>query len=108
MNEPPKPYLRIRSVDGLLGEAIAITGNAKALLKLQAQIERALEGEDSYPLEEGVYVDADGQPFEVAVRRARSKQEMREPGGAKKSGRTVEERPWAERARRTNEEGMDI
>jgi hypothetical protein len=94
----PKPYLHLRSVDGLLGEAIAITGNAHALLKLQAQIARALEGEDSYPLEEGVYLDVDGQPFEVAVKRARSKREMREPNGATKPQRdsvspTTREKP---------------
>jgi hypothetical protein len=37
------PHLHIRSVDGLLfGEAIAITGNARALLALRRQIDRAL------------------------------------------------------------------
>ena len=75
---PPKPYLHIRSVEGsLFAEAIAITGNAAALHKLRAHIERALTDEDSYPFEEDVYLDVNDQLFEVAVKRARSKQEMR-------------------------------
>ena len=105
---PPKPYLHIRSVEGnLFAEAIAITGNAHALLKLRSQIDRALKGEGSYPFEEGVYVDVHGQPFEVAVKRARNREEMRESAspGATKPQRSAEELPWAERARRTNEEG---
>ena len=40
-------YLHVRTVEGLLGEATAITDNAKAFLKLRAQIDRALENEDS-------------------------------------------------------------
>ena len=42
MTKPAKtPHLHVRTVDGLLGEAIAITGNAEALLQLRAQIDRA-------------------------------------------------------------------
>jgi hypothetical protein len=41
--EPAKtPYLHVRTVEGLLGEATAITGNTKALLRLRAQIDCAL------------------------------------------------------------------
>ena len=61
-------YLHVRTVEGLLGEAPAITGNAKAFLKLRAQIDRALENEDSYTFEEGVYLDMNGFEFEVASR----------------------------------------
>jgi hypothetical protein len=93
--KPPKtPHLHVRSVEGLLGEAIAITGNAATLLKLRAQIERALKDEASYPFEEGIYLDVNGIPFEVAVKRARSRAEMREP--VPKPERTAEKLPWGE------------
>jgi hypothetical protein len=73
-SKPAKTYyLHVRTVDGLLGEAIAFTGSARALLKLRAQVERALKDETSYPFEEGVYKDVRGTEFEVAVKRARSK-----------------------------------
>ena len=41
------PHLHVRSVDGFLfPEAIAITGNAKGLLQLRRQIDRALAAPD--------------------------------------------------------------
>lgn len=57
-------HLHIRSVDGFLGEAIAIT-------------------------------------FEVAVKRAKSKEEMMEP--VQQPEKTSEKLPWAEIARRSVE-----
>jgi hypothetical protein len=77
---PKKPHLHIGSVDGLLfPETIAITGNATALLQLRDQIERALAGEEAYALEEDVYQDVNGVPFEVAVKWAKGKEEMEGP-----------------------------
>ena len=101
--ERKRPYLHVRSVDGFLfAEAIAITGNARALLQLRRQIDRALKDEGSYPFEEEVYDDVFGQPFEVAVKRARSPEEMQEP--VPKPEKTPERLPWAEIAKRTAEE----
>jgi hypothetical protein len=98
------PYLHVRTVEGLLfEEAIAITGNAKALLQLRAQIDRALGNETFHPFEEGVYRDVNGAPFEVAVKRARRREEMREP--VPKPERTAEGLPWGEKARDAAEEG---
>jgi len=87
----------------VLDEAVTITGNAKALLKLRAQIDRALRGENSYPSEESVYQDVNGIPFEVAVKKARSRREMRER--VPKPERTAERLQWEEKARETAEEG---
>ena len=102
--QPAKtPHLHVRSVEGtLMAEAIAITGNVKALLQLRAQIDRALQGEGSHLFEEGVYHEANGTPFEVAVKRASSREEMGEP--APKPERTAEELPWARRATDAAEE----
>jgi hypothetical protein len=94
-NPANTPHLHVRTVEGVLGEAIAITGNAKALLQLPAQIDRALRDETSFPFEESVYVDV--TPFEVAVKRARSGEEMQEP--APKPERTTEQLPWATRTK---------
>jgi hypothetical protein len=44
-----------------------------------------------------------GIPFEVAVKRARSREEMRE--SAPRPGRTAERLPWAEKARGEAKEG---
>lgn len=77
---PPKlPHLHVMSVEGLLGEAIAITGNATALLQLRAQIEQALRSESSYPLSEATYHDVNGIPFELVVKWAKSKEEAKLP-----------------------------
>lgn len=100
------PHLHVRSVDGFFSaEAIAITGNAKALLQLRRQIDRALANTgESVPIEEEIYNDVLGQPVEVAVKRARSPEEMQEPSGSTKPEKTPERLPWAELARRTEEE----
>jgi hypothetical protein len=97
------PHLHVRTVEGPLSEAVTITGNAKALLQLRVQIDRALGDEDSHSFEEGVYEDVNGIPFEVAVKRARSREEMREP--VPRPERTAERLPWGERARDIAEEG---
>jgi hypothetical protein len=92
---PPKsPHLHVRTVDGLLGEAIAITGSAKALLQLRAQIDRALQNETSHPFEEDVYQDIGGIEFEVTVKRAKSWEEMEEP--VPRPERTAERLPRSE------------
>jgi hypothetical protein len=97
------PHLHVRSVEGLLfGEAIVITGNARALLQLRDQIDRALRNAGSHPFEEGVYRDVNGTEFEVAIKRARSKDEMQEP--VPKPERTAEQLPWSQKARETAEE----
>jgi hypothetical protein len=89
------PHLHVRTVESMLfDEAVGIIGNARALLQLREQIDRALRNETNYPFEEGVYQDANGTPFEVAVKRARSKEETGEP--FPKPERTVERLPWAE------------
>jgi hypothetical protein len=90
------PHLHIRTVEGLLGEAIAITGSVGALLQLRAQIDRALKDETSHPFEEAVYQDANGIAFEVAVKRARSNGELEEH--VPRPERTAERLPWAESA----------
>lgn len=74
---PPSetPYLHVREVDGFLFRtrgAIAVTGNARGLLQLRSQIEDALRGRSSNPFTEGIYHDRLDQPFELAVKRARS------------------------------------
>ncbi len=87
----------------LFAEAIAITGNARALLQLRRQIDRVLADQGgAVPFEEEVYHDVHGQPFEVAVKRARSKEEMWEPGPEPE--KTAERLPWAEAARKAEEE----
>lgn len=97
MDKPNKtPYLHIRSVEGLLfADATAITGNARALLQLRAQIDRALANPGgASPFEESVYQDVHDQPFEVAVKRARSPEEMQEPGPKpQKTAGSTEGRP---------------
>ena len=100
----PEPYLHVRSVDGLLFElATAVTGNRAALLRLKEQIERALEGRDGdVPFEEEVYRDVNGQPFEVAVKLARRREEMGEP--VPRPEKTPEKIPWAEISRGSAEE----
>ena len=66
------PHLQARMVDGLLGDALAITGNRTGLLQLRAQIDRALKGEEEYPFEEAIYRDARGEDHEVVIKPARS------------------------------------
>jgi hypothetical protein len=101
---PKTPHLHVRSVEGLLfEEAIAITGNARALLQLRGQIDRALMNETSHPFDEAVYRDVNGAGFEVAVKKATSREGMREP--APKPRRTAEQLPWGKKVRDAAEEG---
>jgi hypothetical protein len=101
---PKTPHLHVRSVEGLLfEEAIAITDNARALLRLRDQIDRALMNENSHPFDEAVYRDTNGTEFEVAVKKATSREGMREP--APKPRRTAEDLPWGTKARDAAEEG---
>jgi hypothetical protein len=76
---------------------MAITGNAAALLKLRAQIEGAPKDGTSNPFGEGVYQDVNGIPFEVAVKRAKSREGMEEP--VPRPEKTQEKLPWARRSR---------
>ena len=94
------PYLHIRMVDGLLGDALAITGNRAGLLQLRAQVDRALADEDSYPFEEAIYRDALGEDYEVLVKRAKSRGELEERARLPKQNKTAEELPWAEKSRK--------
>jgi hypothetical protein len=62
-----------------MGSAVEIVGNAKALLRLRAQIDRALKDQDSYPLDEALYRDNFEDEDEVVIRKARSRAEMEPP-----------------------------
>ena len=79
-DKPSKtPYLRFGETERpIMGPALEIVGNAKALLQLRRQIDRALKDEE-YPLDDAIYRDEDGEEYQVVVRRARSRQEMRPP-----------------------------
>ena len=92
--------LHIRRVNALLGEAIAVTGNKAALLKLKRQIDRALEGVEEYPIEDGMYEDVYGEPFQVFVKHARKRSKMEEPGPEPVKS---EETWWSEKAKRSAE-----
>jgi hypothetical protein len=66
------PYLRFGETDRpIMGPAVEIVGNAKALLQLRRQIDRALKDTDRYPLDEASYRDEDEQEYQVVVRRER-------------------------------------
>lgn len=96
------PHLHVRSVGGFLfTEVVAITGNRKALLQLRRQIDRALKDETSWPFDEALYRDAYGEEYEVAVKLARSREQMREP--VPRPEKTPEVLPWAARALRSAE-----
>lgn len=99
MAEPgKKPYLHVRSVDGLLFDlAVALTGNRRALLRLRTQIDRALADEGSVPFEEEIYHDVHGEPFEVAIKLAKRRSGMEEP--VPRPEKTPEALPWAKLAR---------
>jgi hypothetical protein len=79
---PRRPHLHVRSVDGFLFPlAVALTGNATALLRLRAQIDRALKNPDaSFPYVETIYHDVYGEPFEVVVKLARRQEERKKRG----------------------------
>lgn len=94
------PYLRVRRTEGSRFEVtVEIFGNAKALLRLRKQIDRALGGVDAYPFDDALYRELDRDGYEVVVRRARSQEEMREKSGSPRSKKTPEALPWAERTR---------
>lgn len=99
------PFLHVRTVDGFLSPlAIAITGNARAFLQLRRQIDWALTNPDAaFPFEEAVYHDVHGEPFEVAVKRARCREEMEEP--VPRPEKTPERLPWSERTGGTGKRG---
>ena len=98
--EARRSYLHVRQTEGsLLAGGVSITGNAKALLQLRTQIDRALGGVDEYPLEEAVYEELHGETFEVFVKKARSRADMEPP--RQKTRKAEEEVPWGERVRRT-------
>ncbi len=80
-DKPSKtPYLRFGEVERpIMGPAVEIVGNAKALLQLRRQIERALKDEDRYPLDDAIYRDEHEEEYQVVVRRAKSREEMRPP-----------------------------
>ena len=102
MAEKPKPsetpYLRFGETERpIMGPAVEIVGNAKGLLQLRAQIDRALQDIDRYPLDDGIYRDEYEEEHQVVVRRARSREEMRPPVPRVEKG--AERLPWAEIAR---------
>jgi hypothetical protein len=97
-DEPPKtPYLRFGEVERpIMGPAVEIVGNAKGLLQLRRQIDRALKDIDSYPLDDAIYRDEHEEEYEVVLRRAKSRNEMRPP--VPKMDEAPNRLPWSERA----------
>jgi hypothetical protein len=71
-DEPSKtPYLHVRETEGeLFPFAVEIVGNAKALLQLRAQIDRASKDVTTYPFDETIYRELDGDEFEIVVKKA--------------------------------------
>ena len=106
-DKPSKtPYLRFGEAERpIMGPAVEIVGNAKALLQLRRQIDRALKDQDSYPLDETLYRDEDEEEHQVVVRRAKSQEEMRPP--APRVEKAPERVPWAERALQQKLAGKD-
>ena len=84
-----------------MGPAVEIVGNAMALLQLRRQIDRTLKDVDRYPLEEGIYRDEHEEEYQVVVRRAKSREEMR-PSVPRVEKAPVR-LPWAEVALRQDE-----
>ena len=103
-DKPSKtPYLRFGETERpIMGPAVEIVGNARALLQLRRQIDRALKDQESYPLDEALYRDNFEDEYEVVVRRARSRAEM-EPPKPPRPEEAPERLPWAEVARRQEE-----
>ena len=63
------PYLHVREMEGMLFPfAIEIRGNARALLQLRKQIDRALGGIDTFPFDDTLYRELDGEEFESRSR----------------------------------------
>ena len=96
---PPKiAYLRFGEAEiPIMGPAVEIVGNARALLQLRRQIDPALKDRDSYPLDDAIYRDNNGHEYEVVVRWARSREEMEPP--VPKPQKAPERLPWAAVAR---------
>ena len=70
-------YLRFGEAERqIMGPAVEIVGNARGLLQLRRQIDRALKDVDRYPLDEAIYRDEHEEEHEVVVRRAKSREEM--------------------------------
>jgi hypothetical protein len=80
-----------------MGSAVEIVGNARALLQLRAQIDRALKYEDRYDLEDANYRGDHEQEHQVVVGKARSREEMRPPLPPKVE-KAPKKTPWAELA----------
>ena len=97
------PYLHVRETEGAMFPlAFEITGNAKALLRLRKQIDRALQGVERFPFDDTLYRDVYEEEYEVVVRRAKSREEMELPPPERKEA--PEPLPWAERALRQETE----
>jgi len=97
------PYLHVRQTKGLIFPyAVEVTGNAKALLQLRQQIDRALKDVAEYPLDEATYRDVYEDEYEVVVRKARSREEMLSPRPA---AAETEGLPWVEKVKRSREGG---
>ena len=97
-DKPSKtPYLRFGEAERpIMGPAVEIVGNVGALLQLRRQIDRALKDEERYPLDEAIYRDEHEEWYQIVVRRAKSREEMRPPvPRVEKAPQTL---PWAERA----------
>lgn len=102
MKPSETPYLHVRQTKGsLFPFAVEVTGNAKALLQLRQQIDRALKDVAEYPLDDATYCDVYEEEYEAVVKRAKSREEMETP--RPKPEKTEEGLPWAERARRSRE-----
>ena len=80
MRSPKVPYLRFGEAERpIMGPAVEIVGNAKALL-LREQIDRALRDDEGWrPLDDALYRDTSEDEYEVVVRKARSRAEMEPP-----------------------------
>ena len=85
MTDKPRktPYVRFGEAERpIMGPAVEIVGNAKTLLQLRTQIDRALKDEDRYPLDDAIYRDEHEEEHQVVVRRAKNREEMRPPNPA--------------------------
>jgi hypothetical protein len=96
-NRPVKTsYLRFGEAERpIMGPAVEIVGNAKALLQMRRQIDRALKDIDRYPLDDAIYRDEHEEEHQVVVRRAKSREEMR-PHVPRVEKAGPERVPWTE------------
>ena len=97
-DKPSKtPYLRFGETERpIMGPAVEIVGNARGLLQLRAQLDKALKDIDCYPLDDGIYRDEHEEEYQVVVRRAKSRKEMRP--SVPRVEKAPERVPWAELA----------